>query len=99
MLYDRRKALSLASRTLLQAAEIVDRRGHCQWQFENSRRRVCLIGALRFAAKQSSDARFEGAVVALRRFLQCDIMTWNNRPGRTKEQVVEALETAAWSER
>jgi hypothetical protein len=100
MLYDRRKDLPVANWTLLQAADVLRERGWCQHSLSDGGR-FCAEGAIREAvdgtlAKTSPLDRARGL---LKKHLGVKyIAVWNDDPGRTKEQVIDALETAAWSE-
>lgn len=85
------------------AAAIVESRGHCQWAAEDEVGRVCTSYALilAYTADGSDPVKFPAPVLldaqaALRRLLGVDnLVAWNDRRGRTKEQVVAALREAA----
>jgi hypothetical protein len=92
---DKPVELDETGKVLMRAAEIVRERGWCQLDYEDDQGRVCAAGAL-YAA--SGD---EWPYVAMgRRRLAASlgraVETWNDVPGRTKEEVIEALERAAY---
>jgi len=79
------------------AADIMEQRGHCQGRFEDEGGRICTANAVALACGCHPHMVFyspEGQ--ALTKFLRCgDICAWNNEPGRTKQEVVDALRGAA----
>ena len=92
--------LPVERQKLLEAADIIEERGHCKETITNSAGNVCLYGALNIAfnegARATSEASFQG-LVAVGKYLGKDSnpISWNNAPERTKEEVVSALRAAA----
>lgn len=86
---------------LLLAAEIVRERGLCQgpWRAGGP---LCAAGAVGEAGADLglSRTRMESRVLkfarALGRSAATDVHDWNDTPGRTAEEVAEALERAAY---
>lgn len=95
------------SRILKQAADLIDERGLAKFRQLDGQGRLCLHGAISMAIygtvyEGGPECRTAGAAVG--RFLknrgdegwsefgQAD---WNNKPDRTKEEVVNALRGAA----
>ena len=87
---------------LLDAADVVEQRGHCQHALSEGGG-VCLYGALNVADHGNvnwvAGVRHDEATVALTRVLgTCNRwrnVDWNNSRGRTKAEVVNALRKAA----
>jgi hypothetical protein len=75
---------------LLDAAQYIREHGWCQRTIRDEEGRVCLIGALQSVEGWENSV----APTMLRRIISC-IPSWNNAPGRTKEEVIAALEGAA----
>lgn len=89
-----RRLLDPISRTLLDAIDIIDRRGWCQHAAEDILGRVCPHKAIRLAGR-TFDEKF-GAEAKLRRYLGEDsIHGWNDREERTQAEVTAALRGAA----
>jgi hypothetical protein len=101
MLYDRRKDLPVANRTLLQAADIIRERGWCQHVLVDPLSGgFCAEAAIRQAA-DGTPAKISLKSMPARALLEKRVETipiWNDAPGRTKEQVIEALEAAAFDD-
>jgi hypothetical protein len=101
MLYDRRKDLPAGNLVLLEAADLLRERGWCQ-HFLSDGGRFCAEGAIRKAAEGTlakTSLKFIQARGLLKKHLGAKyIAVWNDDPRRTKKQVIEALEAAAWSE-
>lgn len=100
------KPLTEVQRVLLRAADELERRGHCKGVLFGPRGEVCLRGAIMAALGLNSHAdywdrhmlmapHFNAADEAVANYLKCDVVDWNNAPGRTKEEVVAALRSAA----
>lgn len=90
---------------LLKAADYYDRLGWCQkamsikdgrrssvrvWEYPDE---VCLIGAIFYAAIEIKDANL--ALGAIEKACGSKAASWNDTPGRTKEEVVAKLREAA----
>ena len=100
-LLPRRDRLAQPDAVLLRAAEIVAERGLCQgpWRPGGS---LCAAGAVGQAAEEQGLSRGEMQRHLLR-FAGLlggsdfqDVHTWNDAPGRTAPEVIEALERAAY---
>lgn len=84
--------------TLLAAAEYIRQHGWCQNQVETHDGRVCTVGAM---GKVTIHKREMDCSAAAKRFVDFNkiepgfIGRWNDAPGRTKEEVIAALEAAA----
>lgn len=81
-------------RVLLAAADYIEAHGWCQGRVEDDAGNVCAIGGIDKACngywiRANTRERFRSY---LGRGL---ISNWNNAPGRTKEEVVHALRSAA----
>lgn len=81
---------------LLNAADVLRRDGWCQGESRDPQGRHCALGALMEAGSVTAVMR---GGVRLKRSLGLEdtsVAFWNDRPERTKEQVIEALERAAY---
>lgn len=86
---------------LLRAAEILRERGFCQgpWRVGGP---LCTAGAVGQAAEElgivrpEMEARLLRLAGALGGSAFPDVHSWNDAPGRTADEVVEALERAAY---
>jgi hypothetical protein len=99
--------LPVERQKMLEAADIIEERGHCKGVVENEQGNVCLYGALCFAfagtAKMFYAAGAHDATVRVGEYLGLNgpfgagsaAVRWNNAPERTKEDVVNALRGAA----
>jgi hypothetical protein len=82
------------ARDLENAATLLRERGWCQGRFHDSRGRSCAAGAIRVVTGDT-DAEL-AARRALRRVVGGEaIALWNDKIGRTAEEVITALESAA----
>ncbi len=90
-----RRLLDPVARTLLDAADYIDDHGWCQGQSWDLVGQVCAGWAI-----YRSNRQFQlQAAARLRGHLNIsDIATWNDRPGRTRDEVTAALRAAALSE-
>lgn len=94
---------------LLDAADLIEERGHAKFTIEDAEGRMCVWGAIMASMKVSafSPASYE-PMYRLRDFLvtsgQMDAgngrswdgpVPWNNAPERTQEEVIAALRGAA----
>ena len=95
-----------AEEVLAKAADIVEQ-GWCQHQLEDSHGNHCALGALIKASEAEvnslaclSDPAYLGAYRAALRELggddwrKVDLVSWNNTPGRTPEEVSSTLRNA-----
>jgi hypothetical protein len=96
MLYDKKWEWQAknkpARRILLGAAEIIEQRGWCQGDFQDGNGRVCMLGAISISSVSSPMGEAGNAIVLLG---LKSVTQWNDTPGRTKEEVVARLRTAA----
>lgn len=77
---------------LLDAAAYIEENGWCQGALSRDGR-VCALGGL---DRVTDDAgTYLNAVFRLRQVLPCAAAHWNDRAGRTKQEVVDALCKAA----
>ncbi len=88
---------------LLKAAELVEERGHNQGWYEGDNGSLCILGALEVASGEEPFSMSEillplhhgcGLAHDLRPFA-LGVIRWNDAPGRTKAEVVQALRNAA----
>lgn len=87
--------LPQASRDLLAAADYIREHGWCQYEWVDAHGRVCIMSAI---SKVSDN--FNISHKALCQHLgvsqhRCEAVDWNNAPGRTIDEVLSALESAA----
>jgi hypothetical protein len=100
-LLPRRDRLAQPDAVLLRAAEIVAERGLCQgpWRPGGS---LCAAGAVGEAAEEQGLSRGDMQRYRLRSAGLLggsefrDVHSWNDAPGRTAPEVIEALERAAY---
>lgn len=90
-------------KALLDAAEHLRKAGWLQGDWGEAEGPRCVGGALSLVTYERADssaacyARCEARNALCRVIGDDDIVTWNNTPGRTKEQVISALTAAAQS--
>lgn len=87
--------LDEASKLLLKAAVYLEEIGWCQNTFGYEGPR-CAIGVL-ITMNHSNDHIYQTARDRLRAIVGKDIMSWNDTPGRTKEEVIAKIRAAALS--
>lgn len=85
---------------LLAACDVLDKRGWCQGLIQNGDGNVCALGALALVCTGDAfdwmDEDFLTARSALMEHLPCgSVSVWNNRPGRTAEDVKELFAKTA----
>jgi hypothetical protein len=86
-------------RLILQAAELIERKGWCQFKTSNALGEHCLVGAV-----CALNYQYDAAFARIGRFaLANGIWTeetgfgkWNDDPSRTKQDVVNLLRAAAY---
>src|SRR6516164_3781777 len=88
------------SQLLWDAADLLERDGWCQREFEDAQGRYCLVGAINRALplevrQDLAEDLLEAAEMHMSKFVGADPMRWNDRPGRTKEEVISALRRAS----
>lgn len=81
---------------LLRLAAVTVRRGWCQGTLHDSYGNHCLVDALYVNNDGDFDKMFYLAFTRLVKVLRTPfVASWNDQPGRTKEEVIVALECAA----
>jgi hypothetical protein len=88
------------SQLLWDAADLLERNGWCQREFEDEQGRHCLVGAINRAPSPgvySLELEIQrlSATGYMQTFLGMEPMRWNDMHGRTKEEVVSALRRAS----
>ena len=90
--------LDEASKVLLRAADYIEKWGWCQYDLRDARGRVCLMGAIYSVAGEQGlmkDA-IEKTLFAFNSFADGPLpSTWDDAPGRTKEEVCAKLRSVA----
>ncbi len=107
MLYDKKwdkevKVVDEVGQAMLNAADYIDKHGHCKHTPKNSQGEVCLMGAL----LHSSNLEFEiwrqtiglPACLRLKKILGMEPANWNDMPERTAEEVTAMLRHAAYNQ-
>ena len=78
---------------LLDAANLLEAEGWCQHTLMDKENRRCILGAIYYqSCSQSLQIEAHSRMV---KYLGCDVDIWNDAPGRTKEEAVAALRSAA----
>lgn len=78
---------------LREAAKVIEKYGWHQNDYGNESQGFCAIGAL---SKAGPLADIDTAIRALQKHVRrLSIADWNDKPGRTKEEVLKALRGAA----
>jgi hypothetical protein len=111
MLYDPKWELPIETKplepwqgVLRSAAELIRRRGHCQNRYEASDGSLCVIGAVSTAATGAAlpplfgapDDVYNKAISAIVEHMSMwSIPEWNDRPGRTPNEVATMLDEVA----
>ena len=70
------------------AADLIEQRGWCQYQFTRGEQ-LCLVGAIAKAMEGAPHASVMAYFQKRQRIMNA--VHWNDRTGRTKEQVIAAL--------
>ena len=89
------------SRLLLRAAEVIEHRGWCQNEYTTSDGRLCVLGAVKTARglsprdDEDADDLVEKACERLYNAVGNRVHLWNDRPGRTQDEVVAKLRAVA----
>lgn len=83
---------------LLNAADLIERRGFCQGTRQDGSGQLCILGAISVA--HNGDPYSQYSTDPAGELVRAQLggkspAPWNNEPGRTKEEVVEAVRTAA----
>jgi hypothetical protein len=95
--WDRKPAVDECGQMLLRAADYIEEHGWCQSRVMDKEGRVCLLGAILYVGGTGLDfmPRVEKAAgIGQGGLIAC----WNNAPGRTKQEVVDVLRRAAYTE-
>jgi hypothetical protein len=79
---------------LLDAADLLDKRGWCQLSGKNNKGEACTQWAIAFTA--DNEPRWLQAAAHFQAFLGEPVWSYNDEPGRKKEEVTAALRACAW---
>ena len=79
------------------AADRIEEVGWCRYVLVDGEGRMCVSGALQDVTRSSSVAG--SARWYLRRVLRMNVVVWNDRPGRTRGQVLRMLRDVASGKR
>lgn len=88
---------------LLEAANILEHSGWCQYAMQDEKGRLCMLGAIKMAMymKNVSGEYYQRSVIRVMQHIggktRYRIPEWNDEPGRTKAEVVKALRDAGTS--
>lgn len=84
-----------ATKVLRDAADLLERVGWCQGYLEDNGK-VCMVGALRAAGMlRLGRGPYRELVARVSQQIgHCSWLQWNDRPGRTKEEVIAKLRSA-----
>jgi hypothetical protein len=80
------------------AADRIEQRGWVQGH-TSSDEGLCLIYALGEATRVNAPSKWRTVSDSLQRIVGLDLVDWNDAPGRTKQQVLDAFRAAAKQER
>lgn len=90
-----RRFLDPVSKSLLDAADYIEKHGHCKHMAKNSDGNACIVGALSITWCLSSCAKVASYLVLCVETPVVSITAWNDAPERTAEEVIAALRGAA----
>lgn len=96
------KPLDEVAGRLLKAAQALREHGWSQKMYQERDGRMCAVGAIMFVdghVPYSTEQASAGAMAAytrLQRVIGHTVQSWNDKPERTADEVIRALETAAW---
>lgn len=93
MLYDKKWELDEVGKCLLDAREYIRKHGWCQGEFFDQKGQVCLAGAI---IKIKSGIQTESKAFVRVQQIEKNIAFYNDSPDRTKEEVMDLLEKAAY---
>jgi hypothetical protein len=111
MLYDKRWEYDPVCDVLYRAADLIDQRGLTKYCLVDHEGKLCTLGAINMAITgnpyyggycsdkekenllEETQNRIISRLSALNRIY--DVVDWNNRPERTKKEVVDALREVA----
>ncbi len=87
---------------MLDAADLIEKHGHCKSELEDAAGRLCWVGAIRKAlgypnAFCPSIKDYQTAIDRSDAFVGDNVVVWNNAPERTAADVVAALRACAAS--
>ena len=94
-----RPELDDVSKSLLEMAEYIEEHGWCQNQVRDKKGQVCVAGAMHFSRnnlREGNNWSEAKARITKVTGCECNIVQWNNTPGRTKEEVINKLREAAY---
>lgn len=86
---------------LLNAADLIEKHGHCKGQLYNEKGQMCLMGALNRVHQNyvpQVDATAKVAAVLGLSYVGTAVIAvvdWNNAPERTGQEVIDVLRLAA----
>jgi ketosteroid isomerase-like protein len=90
---------------LLEAANLIERGGHCKDVLDDGHGRHCVLGAIYVTqdggrhTREGSDLRATyDAISHLQDLVGANIPAWNNHPDRTAAEVIRTLRTCALAE-
>ncbi len=103
MLYDKKwdeikpitKPLEPWQQHMLEAAERIRTYGWLQRCYGNAAIGYCLLGAIFANLPPEAGNAGNEAYLRFNRAIKMDATAWNDAPGRTKEQVLDMMETVA----
>jgi len=82
---------------LLEAIDVLEKRGWCQRALANSNGNVCMAGAVQ-ATNRPESVR-DNTLKSLHKTLGMLISHWNDTPERTKDEVTAKLREIAYAQR
>src|SRR5258706_15803342 len=101
------KQLTEHGKIYLEAANLLEKKGWCQNRASNKLDQICLAEALHRSVygnqemvnttTVSDTGAWKPSFHALSKFIGEDAIRWNDRPGRTKTEVIEKLREAAYN--
>ena len=87
---DERRLLSPVAATLLRAADYIDEHGWCQHTGSREDGSVCIAIAFTLVSTRPTDA-----CIVFGGYVKDGCARWNDAPGRTKDEVLKTLRSAA----
>ena len=97
-----RRLLLPVQKLLLDAADYIEKHGWDQGQYFGEERRACMVGAMIAAADPKRTLRVESVERKIRPAINYMLdrlgespIDWNDRDGRTKQEVMQALRDGA----
>jgi len=85
--------------TLLNAALVIEEKGHCKHMLQNGIGNVCFLGAIGVAVNGNAwvgiSVKGAEAFDRMEAFLNQDPVDWNNHPETTAQDVIRAMRDCA----